>query len=295
MTVTIKISPALADVRLVDVLNAIVMCADQPIQYKVEDYAVVFSPKSKQVALYSKTYHFDPNTFIQAIQRVTGATLNSGAQTSGGGVGSQQGSAAVGLSFETTRTNTMQIDSMLRGYFESAGVDMTGPGKSLFFSDRSGLMLVRASAEDLEKIDKAVAALNQAPPQAVPQEADFGFPKPPKDDTLYSRTFHLDPIEFEKNLLPALETVPGPNAGGTNDTAQMNRIIQAYFAGAGVKFTAPAESIVYEDYAGVLVVHATAEKLKTIERVLEPLNKFPPQVTIETKFVEMSPQDAKKR
>lgn len=41
--VTVKITPALVNVRLVDALDAIVKVADHPIRYSVTDYAVVFS------------------------------------------------------------------------------------------------------------------------------------------------------------------------------------------------------------------------------------------------------------
>lgn len=44
-SVAIKIYPALNDVRLVDVLDAVVKVADRPIKYTVEDYGVVFSPR----------------------------------------------------------------------------------------------------------------------------------------------------------------------------------------------------------------------------------------------------------
>lgn len=43
--ISIKISPALTDVRLVDVLDAVVKVADRPIKYSVQDYGVVFSPR----------------------------------------------------------------------------------------------------------------------------------------------------------------------------------------------------------------------------------------------------------
>ena len=42
-SVSIKIEPALTNVRLVDVLDAIVKVADRPIKYAITDYAVVFS------------------------------------------------------------------------------------------------------------------------------------------------------------------------------------------------------------------------------------------------------------
>jgi hypothetical protein len=42
-SVTVRINPALVNVRLVDVLDAIVKVADHPIRYSVTDYAVMFS------------------------------------------------------------------------------------------------------------------------------------------------------------------------------------------------------------------------------------------------------------
>ena len=44
--IAIKINPALTDIRLADVLDAIVKVADRPIKYSIEDYAVVFSLES---------------------------------------------------------------------------------------------------------------------------------------------------------------------------------------------------------------------------------------------------------
>ena len=41
--ITIRISPPLTNVRLVDVLDAIVRVADTPIKYTITDYAVVIS------------------------------------------------------------------------------------------------------------------------------------------------------------------------------------------------------------------------------------------------------------
>ena len=43
--IAIKINPPLNDVRLVDVLDAVVKVADRPIKYSMEDYGVVFSPR----------------------------------------------------------------------------------------------------------------------------------------------------------------------------------------------------------------------------------------------------------
>ena len=78
----------------------------------------------------------------------------------------------VGLNFVTRIIDTVQLDTMVRSYFTTAGVNLNDPGKSVFFNDRLGLLLVRASATDLEIIEEAVEVLNQMPPQ-VTIEAKF--------------------------------------------------------------------------------------------------------------------------
>ena len=48
--IAVKINPPLNDVRLVDVLDAVVKVADHPIKYSVEDYGVVFSLQGPEPA-----------------------------------------------------------------------------------------------------------------------------------------------------------------------------------------------------------------------------------------------------
>ncbi len=70
-TFTIKINPPLTDIRLADVLDAIVKVADRPIKYSIEDYAIVFSLKARETTpLYIRTFKVDPNTFYQGLQGV---------------------------------------------------------------------------------------------------------------------------------------------------------------------------------------------------------------------------------
>jgi general secretion pathway protein D len=196
--VTIKIAPPLSDVTLADVLDAITKVADVPIKYTIEDYAVVFSPRPPEaVALYSKQFHVDPNTFVQGLESVRlmdlsnfGQSGGGGGGRRGGGGGQQQGSPTVeipsvglgpisqgrqgggvqnaqgvGLNFVTRTNSTQTLHEMVRAYFTAAGVNLTDPGKTVFFNDRTGLLLVRASLQDLEVIASAVEMLNQAPPQ----------------------------------------------------------------------------------------------------------------------------------
>ncbi|HEY3852800.1 MAG TPA: M56 family metallopeptidase [Verrucomicrobiae bacterium] len=305
-SVNIKISPALIDVRLSDVLNAITMVADQPIQYKVEDYGVVFSPKpAEAVLLYSKTYHFDPNIFIKNLMAASGTNSGNpssdidkageeklgddGVRRADDGHDSFGGpsgvASSVGLNFVTRTNNAVQLDTMVRSYFTAAGVDLTDPGKSVFLNERLGLLLVRATAEDLQRIDAAIGALNELPAKAVS--------KPAKSDALMTKAFQLNPILFNEKLLGAVGSVPGSDTEGANDTEQFKQALLTYFAKAGAEITAPEEIVIYDGSLRVLVVRATSEKLKIIEQAIGPLNKLPSQVTVEGAFVDLSQTDAR--
>ena len=103
--VVIKINPGLTDVRLADVLDAIVQVADHPIKYSVQDYAIVFSAKGAETpTLYSRHFRVDPNTFLQGLQAVSaqsfGSANSSGSSggSSGGGGGSSGGGGGSGNS-----------------------------------------------------------------------------------------------------------------------------------------------------------------------------------------------------
>jgi general secretion pathway protein D len=211
-SIIITIDPQLTHLRLSDALDAITKAADQPIKFTVEDYAVVFSPKSQESAqLYTKVFKVDPNTFVQGLQNVSAIELNTGTQSSGtggggggggggssggggstggssttgvtipsvlisqvrqggqggGGItGGQTGGNQVGLAYVTKTNSTVEADEMVRAYFIAAGVDLSPTlGKMVFFNDRLGELMVRATLQDLEIIEQAVELLNQAPPQ----------------------------------------------------------------------------------------------------------------------------------
>jgi len=98
--------PSLTDVRLADVLDAIVLVADHPIKYSIEDFAVVFSSKNPQGEhLFMRTFRVDPNTFYSGLESVYAQSFASvqnngssgGAGGGGGGGGQNQQSAAYGI------------------------------------------------------------------------------------------------------------------------------------------------------------------------------------------------------
>jgi type II secretory pathway component GspD/PulD (secretin) len=90
-----------------------------------------------------------------------------GQQGQQGGAGGQNGANRVGLQYVTKTNNTTEAHQLARAYFTAAGVDFAVPGKTIFFNDRLGELLVRATDLDLEIIQEAIEMLNQTPPQVM--------------------------------------------------------------------------------------------------------------------------------
>ena len=84
--------------RLADLLDAIVLVADHPIKYSIEEYGIVFSTRGPdQAQLETRTFKIDPNTFYQGLESVGaesfGGTSSSGGSSGGGGGGGGGGSS----------------------------------------------------------------------------------------------------------------------------------------------------------------------------------------------------------
>jgi hypothetical protein len=77
----IQINPPLNNLRLVDVIDAIVRMAPVPIRCSIEEYAVVFSWRGgSEPLLHSRTFKVDPNTFQQGLEGVTESELQTAAR-----------------------------------------------------------------------------------------------------------------------------------------------------------------------------------------------------------------------
>ena len=63
-SIAINLKYPLTNIRLADVLDAIVKVADRPIKYSIEDYCVVFSARNRQQSppLYVRTFKVEPRT-----------------------------------------------------------------------------------------------------------------------------------------------------------------------------------------------------------------------------------------
>jgi general secretion pathway protein D len=97
---------------------------------------------------------------------VAGGTPTGGRQ--GGGGQQSQGGVGGGLNFLTKTNNMQDVSRAAISYFETLGVDLDpvrNPGKALFFNDRQGMLVVRATMQDLDIIEAAIEVLNIVPPQ----------------------------------------------------------------------------------------------------------------------------------
>jgi general secretion pathway protein D len=65
----------------------------------------------------------------------------------------------------TTLTQTEVVIPIIRSFFVTAGVDLSQPGRAIFFNDRLGMLMVRASLQELDIIEQALQVLNMSPPQ----------------------------------------------------------------------------------------------------------------------------------
>jgi type II secretory pathway component GspD/PulD (secretin)/tetratricopeptide (TPR) repeat protein len=104
------------------------------------------------------------------VARVSVAGGGVGGGFGGGGLGQQGGGGGGGggLKYITSTNNTADVSQAARAYFEGLGVSLdpvANPGKSVFFNDRQGMLLVRATLQDLDIIEAAIQVLNIVPPQ----------------------------------------------------------------------------------------------------------------------------------
>lgn len=110
--------------------------------------------------------------------------------TGAGGGGQQTGGGAQplqppfpqwsnpGIRHLTAETPMRDYIDVVRQFFLAAGVDLAPP-KAIFWHDRLGKLMVRATLQDLDIIEQAVQMLNEAPPQIM---IDAKFAEVTQDD-----------------------------------------------------------------------------------------------------------------
>jgi type II secretory pathway component GspD/PulD (secretin) len=134
---TINVKLIMKDVSLHDLLDAVVRGADRPIKYSVEDYAVVISPKPsgpEPPKLEMRIFRVDPYQIAAGLRGIPGLQTNN-------------------------------VATMAQSLFSKLGVDLNAPGRTIAFNDKLGVLFVKATASELDAVERVIQTLNQIPPQ----------------------------------------------------------------------------------------------------------------------------------
>jgi hypothetical protein len=148
--VKVSIDPPLRNVTLGQALDKIVQTATVPMKYTVEEFGIIFSPKLGEAPkLVMRVYRFDSKKVLETLNKHSDIELHDFHQPE---------------SFKT-----------LLDYFEAAGVDFyqtkpPQPGvlaikqtqKALWFSEKLGLLYVKATEAEIDIADDIVKDLNAA-------------------------------------------------------------------------------------------------------------------------------------
>jgi len=144
--------PSLKDVRASDVLDAIVLTANHPLKYSIQNFAVVFSAKEPNPSqLFMRTFRIDTNAFYRRF-----------------------GNANFSGNYHTVANPPAATPSMVaREFFTSLGIDLLNPpGKSVFYSYKKGTLFVKATEADLDTIEGALAGLNVEEQEKISEKLD---------------------------------------------------------------------------------------------------------------------------
>ena len=139
---TIRIQPPLTNIRLIDLLEIIRRVADRPIEYTIHEYGVVISaapspgtaiiPETVQPTI-ARTFKIDPQVFFSAVIRTFGVSIDT-------------------RSVDSARSGLAQ-------FLAALGIDIYAPNRSVFYNQLNGMLLVRATEEEMVLVDAAMRTL----------------------------------------------------------------------------------------------------------------------------------------
>jgi len=126
--------------------------------------------------LFTRTFKVDTNAFVAALRKQTGL-----------------------------QTNT--VSAMARSLFSQLGLDLESPpGKSVFYGDRLGMLFVKATASDLDTIERAIQALNYVAPMIHIKARFLEVPQKTFQDLVRPNLLTNDAVKSGTNTGPDLLT-----------------------------------------------------------------------------------------
>jgi len=162
--VNIRLGTKLKHLDIEEVLNILMIIAETKIKYSVEDFGILISAKGNEpTPLHTRFFRLDPKAFLQALKSVETGTFYE-THRRGGGRGERRTNDNPGIQFNTDPPPTNLVP-VLKSFFQAAGVDLNAPGRSLFYSDRKSDVMVRATLQELDTVEKALQLLSMNPPQ----------------------------------------------------------------------------------------------------------------------------------
>ncbi|HEY0552530.1 MAG TPA: hypothetical protein VGF13_23220, partial [Verrucomicrobiae bacterium] len=206
---------------------------------------------------------------------IAGGTGQQGAGGRQGGAGAAPGAAGAGaqpggggINFLTTVTPSEIVIPVVRSFFTTAGVSLIEPGKAVFYNDRLGILMVRATLSDLDTIEKAMQILNMSPPQMTIRAK---FMEVNQDDNrALGFDWYLGNVSMAGGKVvgnggsaPTLAGLPPPQGGGPFPNAAIPLVPSAtdQLLTSGLRNSAPALATV----TGIL----TDPQFRVVVRALE--------------------------
>ncbi|MGV3757025.1 MAG: M56 family metallopeptidase [Verrucomicrobiota bacterium] len=146
--VLVTINPPLKNLTMREMLSAITNATahvgKHGLDYRVEDFGVTFRQRViDPPQLFTRIFKIDPAIFAEGLQRVW---ANSGMPAN----------------------SSTNLQDMWRDFIRQAGVVVgtnNATATQIFYNDKTGVLMVRASLKDLEVIQSTIEVLNIIPPQ----------------------------------------------------------------------------------------------------------------------------------
>jgi general secretion pathway protein D len=168
-----KITLSLRDVPLIDALKYVTTLAN--LKYRVESSAVIVLPiDAPSGDMVTRSYPVNPGAIRSSIVITNYASVTTPTVSVSGGAGGAAQSAPLtqtGPSAALPQVSIQVLTNDIKQMFIDAGVQFP-TNSTLFFNDRTSILIVRNTIENLEAFERVLATFNMIPKQ-VEIEAKF--------------------------------------------------------------------------------------------------------------------------
>jgi len=302
--VTITLDPPLRNVRLADVLDAIIKVANKQIKYSVEEYGIYFTRRiPEEPQLFTRTFRLNPNTFFQGLEGVigyqfVGSSLGGGGYGGAGGYGGGMMGGMGGYGGGGYGGGGYGGGGYGGGY---GGYGGGGPGYMLPTVDVTGMGGYGGGYGGYGGGMGGYGGGGYGGGGYGGGGYGGGYgssgygsagPYNSSGGGIWGVT-RMSDMSMINQMVRAYFSAAGVDLGGTNVLAGGGIGAGQYGQFAGGFQNAQGKAVFYNDRTGILLVRATLQELDIIEAALQVLNITPDQVTIEVKFVDIGQEDAK--